>query len=237
MRLLTTRVTGAFLALCFAAAGQVQASVITLPASSFDSTEGNIQFAGFDSSPFRSQWLYESSLFSSGPITITGLRLRSGGGVTSSTSPFSSTDFRIDVSSTVSTASTLVPLLDDNHGLDRSTVYDGAVSITFPTGSLPNGFGSTVIFDAPFDYDPGLGNSLIIDFMNLGPSSGLLLADRDTSPLAAGTGTALSTGYVGQQDALVLQLETVPEPTSLASATSLAIIGLASLGVRRRRRV
>ncbi len=231
----------------FCAGAATHSAVITLPDSSFTTTEGDSQtttpFAGHGG---RLQWLYEGRLFPTGPITITGISFRVGelvnqyyGNGTGGT--YSNTDFQIDISSTSKTTATIGNVFDDNHGSDRDTVRSGAISFDFPAGGTVDPFSDVVAITTPFAYDPSSGDSLLLDFIfdsrvGTGVTGDFLAVDRQQNTSDIGV-AYFNGGYLGTSDAPIIQLtyhtgsSNIPEPSMLA----LMGLGLLGLGVVRRK--
>jgi len=228
-------------AILVATAGHLHADIV-LPDSSFATTEGNSNAA----TPFglldsQSQWLYEDSLFSGGPISINGLRVRRDALIGGGPGTFSSSNFRIDLSSTSKTGATLEATFDNNHGSNRTTVLNGALSFSYSDGGSPNAFGDLIVFDTPFVYDPNSGDSLLFHFFQFDTSvTGLFAADRETGSSVAPTGfawnndpNASTASFLTAEDALIMQLDVsiIPEPGSIMLLGVLSTVGL----IRRRR--
>jgi len=117
----------------------------------------------------RVQFCHDSTLFvatgMNGPIRIKGLRYRpdaiantSGGGTYPSVV--------VDLSTCVFDYLGISNTFANNHGLDKTTVYNGPVTVLpFTGGSAPASVYVDLQFTTPFVYDPTLGGDLLIEFV------------------------------------------------------------------------
>jgi hypothetical protein len=190
------------------------AAILTLPGSSFASTEGNSRLANTFNGLGHTQALYQSSLFSTGRISITGIRVRADNGLYPA-SNYTNSSFKIEASATSRTAATLSSTFSTNFGASRTTVLNGPVSFNYASGSNPNPFGGVISFTTPFTYDPTSGQSLLLDLSTSNivfVADGGFDADRHMGVTGAGLVTALDPSaangfYVGSAEALVIQLQ------------------------------
>ena len=196
-------------------AQEVSASTVTLPGSTFATTEGNSRVVIPFDTPGRLQVLYQSSMFPNSRMSITGVRVRADGGVWPHTN-YSNSEFTIDASSTNKLASTLSATFANNHGTDRTVVFNGPLSFSYGSDSTPpNPFGDLISFSTPFNYDPTGGQSLLLNFVTavfLGVEHGAVDIDRQLGVTGAGLVLALdpsaaSGHYVGTSEAAILQLQ------------------------------
>ncbi|MFO1053427.1 MAG: M64 family metallopeptidase [Planctomycetota bacterium] len=125
----------------------------------------------FNSSGTRAMMTYGASMIGSEmPVHILGIAFRPEGG----TAAFGPTtyDLRVDVSTGVNPTNALSYTFDANHGADRSTVFDGALSVGAATlGTSPSSFVLVIPFDEPFAWNPKCG-PLVVDVRNRGLVSG-----------------------------------------------------------------
>ncbi len=201
-------------------------SSIVAPNPTFETNEGNSSLTVPFNGRAQIQMLFESSLFSEGPLRITGLRVRQDASQSAS-GTFNTSGFRVDMSSTTVNASTAGSNFNNNHGVNRATVFNSALTLTYSSGNTPNNFSSLINLN-PFDYDPTSGESLIIHFFNFDNlDTGEFFVDREVSPAIAGTFIALNTSnpdsdtatFTRQSDSMIILLETeslssVPEPST-----------------------
>ncbi len=132
----------------------------------------------------------------------------------------------------------LTTVFDDNHGPDKTMVFDGAITYPFlATGPAagPRDIADGPQLQTPFFYDPSQGNLLIeqLDFETRFPQTTLdtvRIPNRNLVLLSDGNATAASGVLLDVPP--VLQFQFVPEPSSVA-LTSLAFICL--LVCRRRK--
>ncbi|MCC6783968.1 MAG: hypothetical protein IT457_14080 [Planctomycetes bacterium] len=104
------------------------------------------------------------------PVHIAGIAFRPEGG-TATFGP-ATYDLRVDVSTGSNPATALVAGFDGNHGADRATVFDGALSVgTHTLGTSPSSFVIVVPFAEPFAWNPGSG-PLVIDLRHRGIVTG-----------------------------------------------------------------
>ncbi len=110
------------------------------------------------SSAIRLQEIYGASLFPAHPITIREIRLRPSAIYGQS---FTSTivDLQINLSTTSTAPEPLTATFADNTGLDDTTVFHGAATVssafTGPVGG-PNAFDIVIPLTTPFLYDPSV---------------------------------------------------------------------------------
>ncbi|HLG96401.1 MAG TPA: IPT/TIG domain-containing protein [Bryobacteraceae bacterium] len=135
-----------------------------------------------------------------GPITITGIRIRSAPG----TGPvnFISPSFKMTLSTTQAFPNTLgnhsLPssTYADNVGPDATIVYNGPISASSPGCSAPGPcpLDMGITFSTPFTYDPSKGR-LLVDYVAAAPTSaqagsldGVIYPDTTSSVVAVVTG-------------------------------------------------
>ena len=205
--------------------------------SGLENTDGDV--AGQDSNPpLRAQRLHPAADFSAldGPHYITGISLRADKlqpaeavGESSQFMMWLSTTDTTDLSSTYA----------DNIGSDNTLVFDGAISLTYPADGPvggPQPWGTEIVFDTPFLYDPGQGN-LLVDTDTPVESTGTegFLFDMQSVSYGAFAGgdPTLASGDVAQyQLPTRFTVMPVPEPSTIV----LALLGVIGFGLARRRR-
>lgn len=118
------------------------------------------------SSSMRFQQVYDSSHFTgqgaNGPTLITQLRFRANAS-TSTWAGGSWPNVRIDMSTAAVDYLAPSTTFAANHGNDRTTVLQGAVTVTGGTGSTPGPWHVDIALQSPFVYDPTTGNDLLLD--------------------------------------------------------------------------
>lgn len=123
-------------------------------------------------SSMRFQQIYDSSHFTGqavvSPILISQLRFRANGS-TSTWAGGSWPNVRIDMSTAAVDYLTPSTTFDSNHGGDRSTVLQGAVTVTGGTGggtTVPGPWYVDIPLQTPFVYDPAGGDLLLDVFLD-----------------------------------------------------------------------
>jgi hypothetical protein len=135
-------------------------------------------------------------------------------------------DTEIWISTTDKTSDTLTTVFAENHGSDKTLVYDGALTQSILGTGSPRGFADGMRFQTPFYYDPSQGN-LLVERINRGgsfpdPSPTVDVQSISGFSVLAGDVDAVSGTLVSRLP--VTQFEFVPEPSTLAlSALALAM--------------
>jgi hypothetical protein len=213
---------------------RVEAETLVVP-SGLENVEGDGYFAGqsFAAPGVRFQEVFSASEFAlmeSSPGAIVQMAFRPDESVDAPRTTIWRT-FELKLSTTDREAGTLSPWFDENHGTDITLVYSGDLTMsTQGTGSSggPCSFDYVIEFDAPFLYDPSVGNLLIdwrawsvegspmIDGYDDGEAR-ILTAEHLVAPYATGLIEAGS----------VVEFVIVPEPTAalLCSLGLMCLIG------------
>jgi hypothetical protein len=126
-------------------------------------------------------------------------------------------DTEIWISTTDKTSDTLSTVFAENHGPDKTLVYDGALTQSILGTGSPRDFADGMRFQTPFYYDPSQGN-LLVERINRGGS----LPDLSpTVDVQSTSGFTVLSGDVGAVSGTrlsrlpVTQFEFVPEPSAL----------------------
>ena len=202
-----------------------------------ENTDGDA--AGQDSNaPLRAQRLHPAADFSTldGPHYITGVSLRADKDQASEAVGVSS-QFMMWLSTTDKTD--LSPTYADNLGPDNTLVFQGAISLTYPADGPvggPQPWGTEIVFDTPFLYDPSQGN-LLIDTDTPVESSGtdgflFDLQSVDYGAFAGGDPTLASGTVTQYQLPTRFTVMPVPEPSTIV----LTLLGVVGFGLVRCRR-
>jgi hypothetical protein len=207
---------------------------VTVPQSGAEGADSLQVFSGM---AFRYQTLYPGSFFASLPAThqtITGVYLRPDASVTSG-SMTNYGNIKIEYSTTSKTPEELTANFSANHGPDRVTVLDRALTLaTAATGGPngPRGFDYYFPFDTPFDFDPTAGNLLTEVSSSTGPDNNNLIFDVFNSPSFTDGGVSFSAGALDPR-VFSIQFAVIPEP---ATALPFAAFLCGLLAFRSRRR-
>ncbi len=202
------------------------ASEIIVP-NSLETTEGDVRnaFPFFANDPNGStyQQVYSSSEFSAatepGIITSISFRLDESAGVVSLTI----TDLKIFLSTTNASPDSLSATFADNVGPDETLVFDGSLSISSVSVSVPNPFDTVIVFQNPFPYDPTQGD-LLLEVNNISGEGFIALKHFDAeSTIGDGTSRVFQFGFqdinepVGNLDSvgLVTSFEIVTDEDAL----------------------
>jgi hypothetical protein len=141
-------------------------------------------------------------------------------------------DTEIWISTTDKTSDTLSTVFAENHGPDKTLVYDGALTQSILGTGSPRDFADGMRFQTPFYYDPSQGN-LLIERINRG---GSLPDPSPTVDVQSTSGFTVLAGNVGAVSGTLFsrlpltQFEFVPEPAGFVLG------GTALLGLFVRRR-
>ena len=184
-----------------------------------DNVDGNASGADTND-PLRAQRLHLASEFASldRPHYITAIALRADKDQQTTVTGESS-QFTMSLSTTSITD--LSATFADNIGPDNTLVFDGPISLIYPaTGPAggPHPFGTAIVFDTPYLYDPSQGN-LMVDTNTPVESTGSdgFLFDLEETPnfsLSGGDPNATSGGVSTLQLVTQFTLVPVPEPSS-----------------------
>ena len=138
------------------------------PGAGPGNAQGPAPFNYYGSAGSHVQEIYASRLFA-GPVSIDGFSFRAYPGAAPSfffgnTVNISNAVIRLSTTQAGADESGSLPSADfaDNLGMDATTVYSGALTLTTAaTGMDPQPFDYTVNFSTPFLYNPGAGNLLL----------------------------------------------------------------------------
>jgi hypothetical protein len=179
------------------------------------------------------EWVYDKALFGDAPVLINGFSWRHDSIV--SNQFFDSGVFALDADFFIKVGVLMGDLTSDqnaNLGAHAVTAMSGATdlawSVDAPEGQT-KGFGVHFVFDAPFRYDPRLGDLVIDTFIPSQVFFGTMDYARTTTSIRwAGLGLTGTGGPVTRFD-----VAGVPEP----GAWALMLLGFGGMGglIRRRR--
>jgi hypothetical protein len=147
------------------------AAYVYAPDPIYATQEGNLNNVVFGHVDVRSQWVFSSALFGAAPLTINGFSLRFDSAYTNQYGDAGvfqqNNSFNVRMATIQGMASTN---FGDNLA-NAVTVIHGAQSIPYNIGA-PAGqikpWGVTINFTTPYDYDPTLGRSLVLDMYTRG---------------------------------------------------------------------
>lgn len=197
--------------------------------------------------PTRVQYCYDSSYFTAagitGPVMLTGMRFRANAAAATSTwtgGVFSNA--QIDLSTCAQNFAAITPTFDLNHGADRTNVLAGSVTVQPGAGAgagLPGSWYITIPFDAPFLYDPTLGD-LMTEYRVSGWGGGtsfssdhdFVAATVQGSRLLSNVSTTNATGTVAQGHAPVVEFTYAAVSGLFPSFTATPIRGASPLLVQ-----
>lgn len=221
-----------------------QAAYIYSPNAAAETTEGNTNNVVFNHVDSHDQWIFDSSIFGSTPVTISDIAFRFdsiftnqyGNAGTFSFGPA----FHLELGALSGAPSST---FDDNlTNSNAQTVMSGSQAIPYVVGAGPGQlkpFGVVLNFTTPFVYNPAAGNLLIdlyapgqnmygtFDFVTGDPRENRVFNLDASSP----TGSVQDFGPVVRFDVAPASAA-VPEP----AAWSLMIAGFALGGLMLRRR-
>ncbi|MEY4675276.1 MAG: hypothetical protein RL148_3060, partial [Planctomycetota bacterium] len=182
------------------------------------STEGNSSSAypwGLQTSG-RALYAYDGSTFGfGGRQRISRLSWRTDNGTALAGGTF---DVQVVLSTGIQNLSTaLSSSYEANHGLDRTVVYDGLVTLApVPaTGVAPSGFNVQLELQRPFEYDPTAGSLVVDTLVRSSTSASSSLDGGNTAGSGYGRvfGSATSPTGTVQTFAVVVAVSGVPTPT------------------------
>jgi PKD repeat protein len=174
-----------------ALASAAVAQTIVVPAAAAAADGNSSSGWPFDVAAARLLYVYDSSHFTSAgittPIRINQISWRAN--AIAATWTGSSGTVQVDLSTAPIDFLNISTTWNSNHGGDRATVYNGALTIGpgSSTAGVPGPFHVTITFATPFLYDPNLGD-LTIDTIH----SGLTVANTPTMDMVTTAGTALA---------------------------------------------
>lgn len=153
-----------------ASAGTAQFA-LTAPDNAYATAEGNSNFVlpwNVTTGGGRVQFVHDSTVFTgqgvTTPIRILGLRYRADA-IANTWSGGTYPSVVIDMSTCPFDHLSVTNTFANNHGLDQTNVYNGAVTVLPGTGgSAPAPVYVDIALSTPFVYDPTTGNDLLIDF-------------------------------------------------------------------------
>ena len=153
----------AMLLLLFGFSGQGLAS--TLVPILDDATEGSrnngLPLNGYWAESQRYQQIWDSTLFGTETLRIDALSFRLDGKFGKSFDLATFPGSKVYLSTSGYNSKTLTPFFDLNHGSDK-TLVDSDFSVSGATGTdSTNAFNVTLLFDAPFIFDPTVGSLLL----------------------------------------------------------------------------
>lgn len=171
--------------------GAISAQTLIVPAAAA-AVDGNSSSGWpFDVAAARLLYIYDSTHFTNNgvnfPILINQISWRAN--ATTTTWTGSSGTVQLDLSTAPIDHSVISATWNSNHGADRATVYNGALTIGpgAATAGTPGPFHVTLTLATPFLYDPSLGD-LTIDTIH----SGLTVANTPSMDLVTTAGVALA---------------------------------------------
>ena len=172
----------------------------------------------------RYQQVYDSSLFTTGAVSVTGLSFYSA----SAPATLASGPFTLSLSTTSRGVDQLASPFDSNVGANSATVF---------SGTLPALSGGQLTFNlaTPFTYQPAAGN-LLLDVQSAASTTPGAFFSTDSSVASS---RLFSTGGALTPDprALVTNIITVPAvAAAVPEPASLALLGAGLLGLAGLRR-
>ena len=239
---MSTRPTAIAALLAAGLAPSLTAGVITqVVPPAYTNQAGTGSFLGpLTVGPRINQYLiHESLLTDLVGLQLTGISFRLGSGSTSAwpgeDAVFSNYD--IFLSGSVAPADRSLENLASNVVGPRTQVRSGALTVAanaYTFGGSPNAFGPTIEFSQGWLYS---GGNLLVEIRHGGNSFGSRAVDALTTS-TPGYGTLFSTAWSSNPDSLtglqgnfsIMQLTAIPAPGALA------LLGVAGLAARRRRR-
>lgn len=171
-------------------------TALLLPAAANNADLASSVSWPFDSAAARTLYVLSAQHFRgqgvTGPIVLQRLRARADAGIARTWSGSSIAALRIDLSTSPLGWQNTSATFDQNHGNNRVTVFQGAVTIAGGTVVAPGSRGPVhvdITFATPFLYDPVRGGDLTLDLV----SSGVLnAANTPPQDASATTGEALA---------------------------------------------
>lgn len=212
-----------------ASAQNVPFVTVLPPAAATTAGSGAIQLP-FGIASRRVMFAYEGSTLAyqhAQRITAVAMRLVPW----ASSSQAGSYTFRLVVSTSRNPANALVGTFDQNHGADRTEVYNGGFNTPPPTvGQNPNPFSLRIPFTVPFEWDPRSG-PLLLDFDCTATAIASSLWETTNAGVGyldapTGASVALLHGFVAP--VLRLESQAVVAPWNLANIegnTSTGLLG------------
>ena len=204
----------------------------------YENVEGNSGGSNLSGIGFRALTIFAASEFESLPDSnryLKAIAFRPNVSIREPrTSNWGTTQWFL--STTSRSADDMSTLFSENHGSDKTTVFDGPLVLsTQATGPAdgPRDFDYRFELERPFFYDPSRGN-LVVDFIVPDGFSPALLDDQAVRQNAWLADFPLSGADSGslRGNQLILELTFVPEPSGLL----VLVLGTATLIVCRRDR-
>ncbi|MBK8095576.1 MAG: hypothetical protein IPK26_00605 [Planctomycetes bacterium] len=223
------------LAVLSVAAG-LAAQTITVPPGAGTAEQGSVSVNPFASSnvsgagvPNRMQVVYDAANFAgiTTPVLITRMKFRSNG-VAATWAGGSISNMIVEMSTCPVDYLAMTSTFANNHGADRSTVWNNAVTIlpgTSTAATNPNPPGGVMFVDldlaslgTPFSYNPALGD-LVIDFQSAGFAGTVTGSVPNCDALSTGAlarrsftniGQFTATGTTPAANAIVVEFDYAP---------------------------